>query len=270
MSEDAAKAAWLARLDAPEWGKAAAAMTQAVAEAAEMDALAYACDSGVQQACESLSREDDAKRAWLAKLDVPTWGAAAAAVTAVAAEVEMAPDSSAEEIAKQAWLARLDAPAWGSTASVDTSEDAAKAAWLARLDAPKWGQAATAMAMVAADASEVQALIEDCDAGDQKACDTLSNEDAAKAAWLSKLDVPSWGAAAAAVSAIASQLQTAAPVSEDAAKTAWLARLDVPAWGSTAGAAPAPAAYDAAPAATSEDAAKAAWLSKLDAPAWGR
>jgi hypothetical protein len=206
--------------------------------------MTEACESGVQVACDDLSREDEAQRAWLAKLDAPTWGAAAAAVTAVAAEVEMAPGSSAEEIAKAAWLSKLDAPTWGGVASAEPaaasysapaaaalSEDAAKAAWLARLDAPKWGQAATAMAMVAAAASQVQAMTEACESGVQEACDGLSREDEAKRAWLAKLDAPTWGAAAAAVTAVASEVQTSAPVSEDAAKAAWLAKLDTPTWG---------------------------------------
>jgi len=56
------------------------------------------CNTGVDAACDVLAREDEAKRAWLAKLDVPAWGAAAKAVTAVA--VQVAPGGV------------LDAPAW--------------------------------------------------------------------------------------------------------------------------------------------------------------
>ena len=80
------------------------------------------------------------------------------------------------------------------------------------------------------------------------------SEDAAKAAWLAKLDTPVWGRAAAATN-------------EAAAKAAWLAKLDTPVWGRAA--APTPT-IDAAAAATSEAAAKAAWLAKLDTPVWGR
>eukprot|EP00966_Prymnesium_polylepis_P229046 5300678-Prymnesium_polylepis.1 len=50
--------------------------------------------------------ESAAKAAWLAKLDVPQWGSAAASPPPVAA----APTS--EEEAKRAWLAKLDTPTW--------------------------------------------------------------------------------------------------------------------------------------------------------------
>merc|ERR1719460_3571094 len=55
-TEAEAKKAWLAKLDAPTWGNAAAALAppaSAAAQTAEMN----------------LSREDGAKRAWLAKLE---------------------------------------------------------------------------------------------------------------------------------------------------------------------------------------------------------
>ena len=81
--EEAAKEAWLAKMDAPAWGKA----TEAVASAGAVAAMEDACDQGVTEACDGLSREEEAKRAWLAKLDAPTWGAVAAAVSEVAAGV---------------------------------------------------------------------------------------------------------------------------------------------------------------------------------------
>merc|ERR1719271_401114 len=157
-----------------------------------------ACYEGDDVACDSLSREEEAKRAWLAKLDAPTWGAAAAAVSAVATQVtEMTnvdlPPRMSEQEAKRAWLARLDVPSWGKGAKM--SEEAAKKAWLARLDAPSWGKAA---ALVAAAAQEM----------------------------------PGFGAAAAAVSAVASEVNTSSTLSaEEIAKQAWLAKLDTPSWG---------------------------------------
>jgi len=45
-----------------------------------------ACYSGDEVACDNLSAEQEAKLAWLAKLDAPTWGAAAAAVSVIADE----------------------------------------------------------------------------------------------------------------------------------------------------------------------------------------
>ena len=84
-----AKRAWLAKLDAPSWGQAAAALSSVVAEATQMAAAVADCDSGVDVACEELSNEDEAKKAWLTTLDVPAWGAAAATVTQVAQVVKV-------------------------------------------------------------------------------------------------------------------------------------------------------------------------------------
>ncbi|EOD11060.1 hypothetical protein EMIHUDRAFT_452477, partial [Emiliania huxleyi CCMP1516] len=151
-------------------------------------------------------------------------------------------------------LVALSVPALRvGTLRMQQSEDAAKAAWLARTaaDAPSWGPkggtpASTTMSEVAGQASALLALTEDCDSGVEAACDTLSREEEAKRAWLASLDVPAWGAAAAAVSAVASQVSAPAAVSEEEAKQAWLARLDAPTWGKgvvspTGGAAASPA-----------------------------
>ena len=103
--EEAAKAAWLAKMDAPAWSKAAEAVASASASAAMTEAAEEACDQGVTEACDGLSREEEAKRAYLAKLDVPTWGAVTAAVASVASAVTVdgVGPLSAEEIAKQKW-----------------------------------------------------------------------------------------------------------------------------------------------------------------------
>ena len=129
-----------------------------------MAAMTADFDSGVEVACEELSNEDQAKVAWLAKLDVPSWGAAAAAVSQVASVME--PTQVAPAV----------------------SEEAAKAAWLAKLDAPVWGQAATAMI----DMAQVAAMNEACNSGDDEACDGLSNEEEAKKEWLTRLEAPVW------------------------------------------------------------------------------
>jgi hypothetical protein len=87
-------------------------------------------------------------------------GAAAAAVSAVASNVSASSTLSAEEIAKQAWLAKQDTPTWGNkaanppaaavaAASPDTfpeygevrpmdPREIAKQAWLAKQDTPTW------------------------------------------------------------------------------------------------------------------------------------
>ena len=97
----------------------------------------------------------------------------------------------------------------------------------AKLDAPAWGQAAEAMSTIVAEANQFQKLNGECDAGDSAACDTLSKEDEAKAAWLAKIDVPSWGAAAAAMKQIGEEqlAETMANESEEEAKKKWLAKL---------------------------------------------
>ena len=114
--------------------------------------------------------------------------------------------------------------------------------------------------------------------------DIVMNTAGAKAAWLLKLDTPSWGTKAGFMNPAPAAATIAAAPSEDAAKAAWLAKLDVPAWGRPAAAtneAAAKAAWlakldtpvwgrAAAPTPTNEAAAKAAWLAKLDAPVWGR
>lgn len=105
ISEEEAKAQWLAKLDTPVWGQAAAAMISVVAEANKMADLTEGCDAGDAAACDALSQEDEAKKAWLAKLDVPSWG------------------TMTEDAAKKAWLAKLDAkPSWqGHVAMTRTS-----------------------------------------------------------------------------------------------------------------------------------------------------
>ena len=94
MSEEEAKKAWLAKLDAPVWGKAAETMISVVAEANKIADLTEDCTAGDSAACDMLSKEDEAKKAWLAKLDVPSWG------------------KTSEEQAKKKWLAKLETPSW--------------------------------------------------------------------------------------------------------------------------------------------------------------
>jgi len=268
-AEAEAKAAWLARLDVPAWGDAAKAMRTIAAEAA------------VFQADVGTGKEEEAKQKWLASLDVPSWGKAAAAMEAMADKEEAAKQKwlasldvpvwgpkgadameatpfaaveepsapkMTEEEAKQKWLASLDVPVWGKL-----TEEQAKQKWLAKLDAPVWGQAASAMVEIVAEASKMAGLTEECDAGDEAACESLSKEDEAKKLWLAKLDVPSWG-----------------KMTEGQAKQKWLAKLvDAPVWqgkvAPTANTAAAPVVGVVEPsAADKQEAAKKAWLAKLE------
>ena len=68
--------------------------------------------------------------------------------------------------------------------------------------------------------------------------DIVMNTVGAKAAWLSKLDMPSWGTKAGFMNPAPAAATIAASPSEDAAKAAWFAKLDVPAWGRAAAAPP--------------------------------
>jgi len=230
-SKEEAKRAWLAKLDAPAWGAAASAMSQVASQASQVQTLTENCASGVEQACDSLSLEEEAKLEWMQKLDAPSWGAAAAAVSAVASEVQSS-SAVSEEAAKSAWLAGASGERTGGAILTD---DKAKQAWLMRLDAPTWGQAAAAISQVAAEASSFAAREEACDEGDDMACESLSTEDAAKRAWLAKVDAPSWGAAAMAVAEVAGvvapvaapatagrqPLPEQAPAANEIAKQAW-------------------------------------------------
>ena len=74
VSEDEAKRAWLRKLDAPTWGKVGAALSEVVGQAIEIAALEERCETGEIEACNTLKSEHEAKKAWLAKLDVPAWG----------------------------------------------------------------------------------------------------------------------------------------------------------------------------------------------------
>ena len=65
--EDEAKKAWLERQDVPTWGAAVTTLAANAADAAEMAEMSAACEEGDQVACDSLSREEDAKREWLAR-----------------------------------------------------------------------------------------------------------------------------------------------------------------------------------------------------------
>jgi hypothetical protein len=193
QSEEAAKQAWLKRIEAPTWGKARDTFSSVAAEAAYMAQLEEACDQGVEVACDNLSREEEAKRAWLASLDVPTWGPGAAALSQVNDVAVVL--SQSEEVAKQAWLANAD-ERWGSSTwgrQPVMSEEAAKRAWLARLDAPTWGKAATALASVANEAAYMAEMEEACDQGVEVACESLSREEEAKRAWMAARELPSWG-----------------------------------------------------------------------------
>ena len=187
------------------YAHAATALTEVAVEAAKLADLQLACEAGEGEACLMLDEEDEAKKAWLKKLDERAWNAAAAAVSQVAG-------------------------------AASSDEASAKASWLSKLDQPQWGEAAQAVHAVAAEATKLADLQASCDAGAEKACTEFSSEADAKEEWLSKLDVPAWGNVADAVSAVAAEAPAPAPgaapgnaaADEAAAKAAWLKKLDLP------------------------------------------
>ena len=187
---EAAKKLWLAKLDAPTWGKAATTLVDIAGSAGAVAAMEEACDEGVTEACDGLSREEEAKRAWLAKMDTPSWGAVTAAVAAVSSEVTSVAGRSvggamtAEEIAKHKWLSSVPEPGAWKKANLVTEpaapaevashtagvpEQTAKAIWLAKMNQPQWGPGAPVAAPLANNAQDAEA--------------------AAKAAWLAKVRV---------------------------------------------------------------------------------
>ena len=182
--------------------------------------------------------EEAAKRAWLARLDAPTWGAVAAAVAEVAAGVAGSKPTAAEEAAKQAWLARLDEPTWR--------------------------KASSSLVSIAGSAAAQAALAEDCRQGVDEACKRLTTrEEDAKKAWLARMETSEWGAVNQAVTAVATEMAaepTAAVSAEDIARRAWLAKQDVLSWGPKA----ATAAGDVRTAGAAEEVAKQVWLARLD------
>ena len=104
--------------------------------------LAEDCDTGDDIACEALSREEEAKRAWLAKADAPTLNEACDTGDDVACE-----SLSREEEAKRAWLAKLETPVVAKACESGddvaceeglSREEEAKRAWLAKLESQKW------------------------------------------------------------------------------------------------------------------------------------
>ena len=144
-------------------------------------------------ACDGISREAEAKAAWLAKQAVPAAFAAPAL---------------SEAAARAAWLAKQDLPsAPARAAPVAPAVPAAPAAAAAPMQQLGFPAAVTS-AVVEAKTAVLEAA---CDQGVEVACGALSREEEAKAAWLAKQDVP------------------AAPVTSEAvARAAWLAKQDVP------------------------------------------
>ena len=138
-----------------------------------------------------MNQEDEAKKAWLNRLDAPAQAAAAASEIAEMQRIE------------EDCIAGDDV-AWETL----SREGEAKASWLAKLDSDTWGKTASALETVVSEASGMKQMEDDCNVGIEEACDQLSREDEAKRAWLNRLDTPTWGTAAAAVTEVAKGVVT--------------------------------------------------------------
>jgi hypothetical protein len=133
MSEEQAKQKWLAQRE-PAWGKAASAMIEVVAEAGKMADLTEKCEAGESAACDTLSKEDEAKKAWFARLDVPSWGKMTEKQGKVAGGDD--PVTLPVTLTSEAEVLRLISK-WGNhnaqeSPAPKTSEEEAKQKWLAQ------------------------------------------------------------------------------------------------------------------------------------------
>lgn len=187
-SEDEARDAWQDMLDA--LAKATSEMNKASQKAAEIAALDAQCSAGDKEACETLSNEESAKKAWLAKQDQKQqWGSGLSTKSDSPAQVSADTYSAAavasfsEEETKRAWLEKLDIPA-----------ERAKQAWIAEQDEKRrrqrerWGSASQKTRPTTVSSPSA---------------DSFSELEESKRSWLSKLDV-----------------------SEEDAKAAWIAAQD--------------------------------------------
>jgi hypothetical protein len=283
---DDSKTQWLSKLDGTSWNKAAATVNKAASDASRISQLDAECSSGSDAACVALSKEDEAKRRWLAKLDVPSWKRAAEVTTQVS-------DATAA-------TAALDAQCLaGNDAACDalSAEEAAKKAWLAKLEASKWRPAAHVVKQVILDAAPMDALDAQCSEGDDKACDMLTREEEAKQRWLAKIGEPKTYRRKKSATPSATSYAPAPPTSQipstsqeegngEAAKKRWLEKLQASKWKKTASVVKEAADHasyvhkldkecssgveEACDTLSSEEDAKKRWLSKLDAKSWRR
>lgn len=129
----------------------------------------------------SSENPEEAARAWLAKLNVPTWGEAAVELSKAAAEAaamvllaeqcESGDDAACAVLDKEeaAWLAKMGAAPWGAATSAPPAEHGV----LTKLDATRWGQVAAALSQAAATADVMNTMTEECDQGCPISCDLM-------------------------------------------------------------------------------------------------
>ena len=201
-------------------------LMQAQAQAAEK--LGVECDEGDASACETLSKEEAAKRAWLESIEMSAVDKGLVEegrerseapfvdeITILSSECEQGDTVACdaltdEQEAKEKWLVKIEEPVVaqvvdmlhaecksGDVVACDaiSKEENAKNAWLSRIEEPKpaiaYDDVAAKHVTTSLDYGAVQVknnLAVDCNAGDVKACDTLSKEEKAKRAWLNRVE----------------------------------------------------------------------------------
>lgn len=178
------------------------------------------------------SAEEEAKRAWLSRLDAPQWGNQGVQADDAGWVQPLTKDSGepqmplTEEEAKRAWLQRLGAPTWGRRDSN---------AFEAQADSLQPSQVAPARTrpVQAPPAAPTPPLVQS--SGPEQ------SEEEAKRAWLARLETPSWGKQSSGQSAWVDQEYSstqppsssapqaqATPASEEDEKRAWVERLNAP------------------------------------------
>ena len=110
LLDSAAKRAWLKELDVTMWGRAAMALSEAASEAAGMAELVAMCDSGDDVSCRILAEQEEDTAAWLDKIAVPNWGAAAAVLSVAASDAASVSASALEALEAYGFLKNRHVP----------------------------------------------------------------------------------------------------------------------------------------------------------------
>ena len=251
--EAAAKAAWLAKMEAPTLG----AKTGATRSPLPKPSSSPAPVMPVPVTAPIVPEVDSAQAAWL--LRATRQPSAGATKTSAVAPSSVVPSSS--PVPASAPVVRLPMPRVASANAPKPDEAAAKAAWLAKVEVPTWGAktGATRPSLPKPSSSSTPAsapapAVPLPAPPAASATAPMPDDAAAKAAWLAKVEAPTWGAKTGATRP----------------------SLPKPSSSSTPASAPAPAVPLPAPPAASatapmpdDAAAKAAWLAKVEAPTWG-
>ncbi|KAL3926599.1 MAG: hypothetical protein SGPRY_003228, partial [Prymnesium sp.] len=221
LTEEEAKRAWLQRLGAPTWGRRDSNAFEAQADSLQPSQVAPARTRPGQappaaptpplvQSSGPKQSEEEAKRAWLARLETPSWGKPMSGQSYWAGQDSPAietPSSSAPQphatsgVTMPRATTSTESTPPPETTSVSQplaktpglappprlSEEEAKRAWLARLETPSWGkQSSGQSAWVDQEYSSIQPLSSSA----PQAQATPASEEDEKRAWVERLNAP--------------------------------------------------------------------------------